>query len=411
MNRFEFSGKLKTILLVGMVIGLISLVVEFFVLGDDYHSQFWGDVVLNNTFFIGMSLTALFAMSAFITAWAGWYSVFKRLFEAINAFLVPGAIIMLIIALGNYFGWHHLYLWADDHMVEHDKIINGKSEFLNKNMFLMATVFFVGIWLFWRYKLRSLSLLEDAGVKGDFSAHRKMRNWAATFLPIAGYSSAVLIWLWVMSIEVHWYSTMYAWYTASSWFVGMFSVLIIMLIYLKDKGYFEMVTKEHVHDLGRYLFAFSIFWTYLFFDQYMLIWFGNNGEETVHFKIQQGNYPVIFYTIIILNFIVPFLGLMINSAKKTNWILVVVASLTFIGHWLDSWLNVKPFVAEVVEHFDHAHGIENHVHLFPYPNLPEIGVMIGFLSLFLYVTFVSLSKANLIPENDPYIEESIHHHA
>ena len=87
MNRFEFSGKLKTILLVGMVIGLISLVVEFFVLGDDYHSQFWGDVVLNNTFFIGMSLTALFAMSAFITAWAGWYSVFKRLFEAINAFL------------------------------------------------------------------------------------------------------------------------------------------------------------------------------------------------------------------------------------------------------------------------------------------------------------------------------------
>lgn len=406
MNRFEFSGKLKTILLVGIIIGLISLIVQYFVLGDDLHSQFWSDIVLNNTYFLGMALTALFALAAFITAWAGWFSVFKRLFEAFNAFLVPGAIIMLILALGNYFDWHHLYLWADPHHVETDTIIQGKSAFLNKNMYLMATVFFLGVWLFYRYKIRSLSLLEDAGVKGDFSAHRKMRNWAATFLPIAGYTSAVLIWLWIMSIEVHWYSTMYAWYTSASWFVGMLSILIIVLIYLKGKGYFEMVTKEHIHDMGKYLFAFSIFWTYLYFDQYMLIWFGNIGEETVHFKVQQGEYPVIFYSILILNFIVPFLGLMINAAKKSYVVLIVVSILTFIGHWLDMWLNIKPFVAEVT-----AEVTGHHAHLSHYPNIVEIGTMIGFLSLFLYVMFVSLSKANLVPENDPYLEESIHHHA
>ena len=158
MNRFEFSGKLKTILLVGMAIGLVSLIVEYFVMGDDVHSQFWSDIILNNTYFIGMALTALFAMAAFITAWAGWFSVFKRLFEALNAFLVPGAIIMLIVALGNYFGWHHLYLWADDHHVEHDAIIQGKSAFLNKNMYLMATVLLVGVWLFYRYKLGKASV-------------------------------------------------------------------------------------------------------------------------------------------------------------------------------------------------------------------------------------------------------------
>lgn len=406
MNRFEFSGKLKTLLLVGIVIGLISLIVEYFVVGDEVHSQFWGDIILNNSYFMGMALMALFAMSSFIAAWAGWYSVLKRLLEAVQAFLIPGAIIIFIVALGNYFDWHHLYLWNDPEHVAHDEIIQGKAAFLNKNTYMIMTVFFVGLWLLYKYKLRSLSLLEDAGAKGDFSAHQKMRNWSGTFLPIAGYSSALLIWLWLMSIEVHWYSTMYAWYTASSWFVGVLAIMISMLIYLKGLGYFELVTKEHIHDLGKFLFAFSIFWTYLFFDQFMLIWFGNVGEETVHFKIQQYEYPVIFYAIIIMNFIIPFLGLMINAAKKTNWVLLVVSLIVFVGHWLDMWLNVKPFVREVT-----AEVTGKHEHLSHYPSLPEIGVMIGFLSLFLFVSFKCLSKAPLLPENDPYLEESIHHHA
>ncbi|HHH52242.1 MAG TPA: hypothetical protein ENK91_01165, partial [Bacteroidetes bacterium] len=255
MNRFEFSGKLKTILFIGMAIGLISLLVEYFVFSDDVHSLFWGDILLNNAYFMGMALMALFAMAAFITAWAGWWVVFKRLFEAFNAFLIPGAVIMLILAIGNYFGWHHLYLWADSHFAEHDEVISGKSGFLNNNMFLLLNVIFIGIWLFWRYKLRKLSLEEDNGVKGDFSYHRKMRNWAATFLPIAGYSSAIMIWQWLMSVEPHWYSTMYAWYTSASWFVGSLSLMILVLIYLKKQSYLEFVTKEHIHDLGKYLFA------------------------------------------------------------------------------------------------------------------------------------------------------------
>ena len=405
MNRFEFSGKLKTTLLIGIVIGVVSLIAQFFMHHDDMHNQFWGDILLNNFYFMGMALVALFALAAFITAWAGWYVVFKRLMEAFTAFLIPGAVIMLILAIGNYFGWHHLYLWADEKFVEHDEVIHGKSAFLNKDMYLLATIVFVGIWLLYRYKLRSLSLEEDKLVKGDFSAHRKMRNWAATFLPIAGYTSAILIWLWVMSIEVHWYSTLYAWYTAASWFVGFLALLILTLIYLKSKGYFEYVTKEHIHDLGKYLFAFSIFWAYLFFDQYMLIWFGNVGEETAHFKLQQTEYPVLFFTILILNFAIPFLVLMVNTAKKTYWILILVSVLTFIGHWFDMWLNIKPYLREVTSEIT-----GHHVHGAAFPGLAEIGVMIGFLSLFLFVTFKCLSKASLLPENDPYLEESLHHH-
>ena len=405
MNRFEFKSRLRTILMIGIGIGLISLIVQFFVTGDELKSQFWGDVLLNNTFFMGMSLMALFTLAAFITAWAGWYTVFRRLLEVFNVFLIPGAIIMLLLAIGNYLGWHHLYLWADDHMVEHDEVIQGKAPFLNKNIYLMATILFVGFWLFVRWKLKNLTNLEQAGVQGDYSYHRKMRNWSAVFLPVAGYTSALLIWLWIMSVEVHWYSTLYAWYTAASWFVAMISMFIIVLVLLKKNGYFELVTKQHIHDLGKFLFAFSIFWTYLFFDQYMLIWFGNVGEETAHFKLQQTEYPFLFFTILVLNFIVPFLGLMINTAKKTYWVLLTVAVLTFIGHWFDMYLNLKPYVAEGVHHITgEAH------HVFPFPNLMEIGTMIGFLSLFLFLVFNSLSKVELVPENDPYLQESIHHH-
>lgn len=405
MNRFEFKSRLKSYLYIGMVIGVISLIIQYFFTADEYKSQFWSDILLNNTFFLGLSLMALFTLAAFITAWAGWYTVFRRLLEAFNIFLFPGAVVMLLIGIGNYLGWHHLYLWADEHIVEHDRIIQGKSGFLNNHMYFFLSALFLCLWLVFRWKLKNLAHLEDAGVHGDFSYHRRMRNWAAVFLPVAGYTSAVMIWLWIMSVEVHWYSTLYAWYTAASWFVAMISLFIITLIYLKKQGYFHLVTDQHIHDLGKFLFAFSVFWTYLFFDQYMLIWAGNIGEETAHFKLQQTEYPFLFFTILILNFVVPFLGLMINTAKKTYWVLITVAILTFFGHWLDMYLNLKPYVAEVVHHLN---GKTHEV--FPFPDLLELGSMIGFLSLFMYFVFRALSSVDLLPSNDPYLDESIHHH-
>ncbi len=409
MNRFEFSNRLRIVLSIGIVIGIISLLVGYFTSGDDYHSQFWSDVLLNNTYFIGISLMALFTLSAFITSWAGWYVVFKRLLEAFSVFLFAGAIIMLIIALGNYFGWHHLYLWADEQIVANDSVIQAKSPFLNKNVFFFVIVFSIGIWMFWRTMLRRLSLREDMGIKGDHFLHKKSRIWAATFLPVFGVTSAIVIWLWIMSIEVYWYSTIFAWYIASSWFVGMISLLIIVLIFLKSKGYFELVSKEHIHDLGKFLFAFSIFWAYLYYDQYMLIWFGNLGEETSHFKLQQDYYSFIFYLILVLNFVIPLLGLMVNTAKRINWILITVSVLTFLGHWLDFWINIKPYTAKVIAQFYKVSNADFKTNLFSYPNLIDVGVMIGFLCLFLYLTLISLAKVALHSPNDPYLEESIRH--
>jgi hypothetical protein len=323
---------------------------------------------------------------------------------------------MAILGLGNYFHWHHLYHWADEQAVAEDVILSGKASFLNKEWYLIGGLVIMGIWIFFRQKIRSLSIQEENASDKDFKHHKQQRIYAAAFLPIVGFSSAAMIWLWIMSLDAHWYSTLFAWYSAASWFVAVTALLIITLIYLKKQGYYAQVTDQHLHDLGKFLFAFSIFWTYLWFSQFMLIWYANVGEETTYFLTRKTDWPVLFYGNVIINFIVPFLALMINSSKKHHLWMIIISAIVFVGHWLDFFLMVKPGVLHTAhEALAHAgeHGTEVAHHLpagFGMPGLLEIGTFIGFLCLFMYLVFNSLSKANLVSESDPYLEESIHHH-
>ena len=417
MTRFAFNGRLKTIFYAGMAIGLLSLVLTFFIGDDELHSRFWSNVLHNASFFTGLSLMALFFLSASITAWAGWYVLFKRLWESFTIFLVVGIILMTIIGLGNYFHWHHLYHWADDESVVSDAILSGKSSFLNKEWYLIGGLIIMAIWIFFRQRIRALSLKEEKNPSTDFREHRRLRIYAAAFLPIVGFSSAAMIWLWLMSLDAHWYSTLYAWYSAASWFVAVVALLIIALIYLKKQGYYEQVTNEHIHDLGKFLFAFSIFWTYLWFSQFMLIWYANIGEETTYFKTRKDEWPVLFYGNVLINFVFPFLALMVNTFKRKHTWMVIVASIVFIGHWLDFFLMIKPGVLHTAEeamaHAADGHAAELAHHIpagFGFPGLLEIGTFIGFLSLFIFLVFNSLSKENLVSQADPYLEESLHHH-
>jgi hypothetical protein len=292
----------------------------------------------------------------------------------------------------------------------------------------------MGIWIFFAWKMRQLSLDEDKNGDASFEHHRKIRIYSAAFLPIAGFSSAAVIWFWIMSIDAHWYSTLFAWYTGASWFVAAMASTIILIAYLKGKGYLQNVTQEHLHDLGKYLFAFSIFWTYLWFSQYMLIWYGNVGEETVYFQERQENYPVLFYGNLLLNFIAPFFVLMRNDTKRKYGTMVFASVVVFFGHWWDFFQMIKPGARLTAMHAMEHHGgegahhgaehaatelpghTEAAMHAMPFemgftiPGLLELGTMLGFLALFIYVILNQLSKAPLTPKNDPYLEESMHHH-
>ena len=171
---------------------------------------------------------------------------------------------------------------------------------------------------------------EDQNGDGSYAHHKNLRVYAAIFLPIVGFSSAAMIWQWVMSLDSHWYSTLFAWYTATSWFVSMISLTILLLIWLKSNGYYKEVNENHIHDLGKFLFAFSVFWTYLWFSQFMLIWYANIGEETIYFKERYNNYPVLFFGNLAINFLVPFLILMRNDTKRKFGSVGIAVSYTHL---------------------------------------------------------------------------------
>lgn len=503
--QFEFGSKLKRVLLGGMVLGVVCLALSF--VGDDeYHTRFWTNWLHNSVYFTGIAFTAMLFLSAQITAFAGWMVTFKRVWEAMSQFMWVGIILMGVIVVGVWGHFHHLYHWntpglGDPNSPLYDKILAGKLSFLNPVWFTVGVVGFLALWYFWAKNLRQASVDQDTMETSAFDYNKKQRKWAASFLPIGGFLSTVFLWQSVMSIDSHWYSTMFAWYSMISMLLGGISLTIMLLIYLKSLGYMEYITQNHLHDLGKYLFGISVFWAYLWFDQFMLIWYANIGEETIYFKERMVHYPVLFWGNLLLNFVTPFLILMRNDTKRKFGTMFFVSVIVFFGHWWDFFYMIKPgartaaFEAkEIAEgRFSHhlgattlndhipaaaeshdapaalpaeghdaivhtaaeghdsattavaaethteaahaaapvaghdaqtnaghgdGHGAEAETHHGPdksfklgysFPGFPELGLMIGFLSLFLYFFFWQLSKAPLLPAKDPYLEESLHH--
>lgn len=418
MNQFTLQVKQRNFLFGLMIVGLLCMVITFMT-DDALHTRFWTNYLHNTIFFTGIGFISLFILAAFTTSWAGWYVGMKRLWESFSLFLIPGLVLLLIVIAGLWGHFHHLYHWADEGEVAKDAVLQGKSGFLNKGWYTFGTLIIVGVWIWFATRIRALSVEEDEhgkGIADNFSHHRKIRTWSAIFLPIAGFSSAAMIWQWLMSLDAHWYSTLFAWYTGASWFIAAMALTILLLIYLKGQGYFAHVTTDHIHDLGKFLFAISIFWTYLWFSQFMLIWYANVGEETVYFHERRENYPVLFYGNLVLNFFLPFLILIRNDAKRKAGIIITGAVLTFLGHWIDFFLMVKPGARHTAAEALGSHSPEIGEHGvsfamgFNIPGFLEIGTMLGFLGFFLYFVLKRLEKASLLPKNDPYLQESTHHH-
>lgn len=417
MNQFTFEAKDKKLYIGAMLLGLVCLIITYFT-DDAYHSRFWSNFLHNSVFFTGVGFLALFILSAKLLAYSGWHTAFKRVWESFSLFIIVGLVLMLVVIAGLWGHLHHLYHWSDASEVAKDPLLQAKSGFLNPLMYTIFTILILGIWHLFAVKLRKLSTSQDEnGSPMDFSFNKKMKMWGAIFLPVGGFTSAAVVWFWIMSVDSHWYSTLFAWYVTASWLVSLLALTIIFLIIMKGKGYFEMVTEEHLHDLGKYLFGFSIFWTYLWFSQYMLIWYGNVGEETVYYQTRIQEYPTMFYGNLLINFVLPFFVLMRNDTKRKVGTLMLASIALVFGHWIDFFQMIKPGVYHTaMEAAASASGEAAHAHAhgfaagFTIPGLLEIGTFIGFLGLFFYYSFSRLEKAALVPQNDPYLQESYHHH-
>lgn len=403
-EKYTVPKRFNSMAITLMVIGLLAIVGLYATQGSksDVHAQarFWGSLLQNSVYFLLVVNAAMFFICATTLAWGGWQMSFRRVSEAISACVpVVGTICGVILLLICFGGNHEIYHWTDVEHVKHDKILSFKSGFLNKNFFAVMTVLTIVAWSLLGRKMRKLSQETDnkpLNIEEGKKYIWKNTVWAAIYIIVFSLTVMSSIpWLWLMSIDAHWYSTMYSWYTFASTFVAGVALITLFVIFLKNNNYLELTNEEHLHDLGKFMFAFSIFWTYLWFSQFMLIWYANIPEETTYFKPRaQGMYSGIFWLMFIINFLAPLLIFMSRDAKRNYATLTFMSLLIIFGHWLDFFQMVFP-----------GHQKE-HVPMI----LWDFGVALGFVGLIMFLTGRALSKTPLLAKNHPFIKESVIHH-
>ena len=381
-NRFVFKKNIKIVLIACIVIGVLALAMGLFSKNIE-DGRFWANLLLNNYYFLALSLGGIFFVSVHALGESGWHTSIQRVPEALGGFIPVAGILMLLTFIP---GMHHMYHWT--HTEHLDAILEGKKAYLNVPFFYIRFFVYFAVWTLLSYYLRKLSVQMDTN--SDTKFYKKHRTLSAVFIVFFAISSSTSSWDWLMSIDAHWFSTLFGWYIFSGFLVSTIAVSILILIFLKSRGYMKHVNKEHMHDLGKYLFAFSILWAYLWFSQYLLIWYSNIPEETVYYVQRLKDYNTLFFVNLVLNFVIPFIILMTRNSKRMDLILGVTSAIIYVGHWVDYYLVIMPGLT----------GKQLSIGIF------EVALNVGYIGVFLMVVFYYLSKADLIP----YFKESLDYH-
>jgi len=396
-EQFEFTGKVKTLSIVGIVLGAAAIAFGFLAGDKVMHERTFANLLLMAYYFACVCMSGTFFLAVQYVAQAGWSASILRVPQAM-AKTLPIAAVILIVVISAGLYTHNLYHhWHADGLTDpnspnYDSLIAGKSVFLNVPFFLGRQVVFLGVYSIFSTLFVKFSYNED--LAGGLNSYRKSFKNACIFLVIYGFTTPIFAFDTIMSLEAHWFSTMFGWYNFAAMWVSSLATIAIIIILLRRAGYMQWVNNSHLHNLGQFIFGFSIFWTYVWFAQFLLIYYANMPEETVYFYKRFEYYKFWFFLNLAMNFLAPVLLLMDRDNKRTDAKLLFVAIVVLLGHWVDYYQMIMPGAVE-----DGHNGF----------GIVEIGTAIGFVGLFTFTVLTALSKKPLIAKNHPLLQESLHH--
>lgn len=367
-----------------MALGVIGLVYGF--LTDTQRT--WANLLMDNYYFLSLALGAAFFFSLQYITQSGWSAMFRRIPEALMAYIPYAAIIMLVM----FFGLHDLYQWSNPDIMAHDELLMHKAPFLNIPFFMIRIVVFFGAWILLTRYLRKLSLQEDN--LGGLAMFDKMEFWSKVFIFVLALSFSIASFDWIMAIDSHWVSTIFAFKNFAAAFYHGTALVALIAIILHKKGYFKDMNEYHLLDFSRYMFILCIIWGYLYFSQFALIWFGNIPEETIYYAERWDNgWKIFFFANFAINWFIPFIALLPQKFDKNINFVYFISILLLFGLYIDIFEQVMPYFT-----------------LTPKFGIIELGILAGMAGLFLFAFSKALAKAPLIAKNHPYLEESIQHH-
>jgi hypothetical protein len=350
--------------------------------------RIWPSLLLVTYFLVSTALAGAFFVALQYVAGAGWSVALRRVPETL-AMLLPAAGTAFILVL---LVRPSLYPWAI-HEGGHEALQGFKAFWLNRPFFLARAAVYLALWIGLVLAIVRSSRRQDSDGALEHTARNE--KLSAVFIVVFALTFSLAAFDWIMSREPHWSSTIFGIYNFAGMFLGGLAAMSVLAVWLERLGPLHGVLNEsHLHDLGRLLFAFSTFWAYIWFSQYMLVWYADFPEETVYYTRRlHGAWEPLFLLNFLLNWVVPFLALLSRTAKRSAGVLLKVGLVVLIGRWLDLYLMIVPPQAP--------------------ERLPlglwEVGPLVAAVGLGLLAFFHYLRQASVVPLRDPFLAESLGH--
>lgn len=391
-GSLRLNPRFKTIMIVFTLIGVLSFGLA---LMTHHGEAAWSALLINHFYFMSLAVGGLFFTAIQWATNAMWSAPVRRISESFTAYL-PFVLISFIVLV---FGLHEIYEWTHLEVVVKDHILSGKTSYLNTPFFIIRTILAVGLWVFFARKLVGNSIAQDSMPVGSEASNRivgQNRKLAPAFLILFAMSFTLLSFDLIMSLQPHWFSTIFGVYCFAGLFYSVLAMTAAVTIVLRRKGVLNgIINDNHIHDLGKFMFAFTVFWAYIGFSQFMLIWYANLPEETGYYILRfQGHWKEISIFLLVGKFLVPFFFLLPRDAKRNEKRVFRVAIFMLVAQWIDLMWMVQPVFFESGPHF----------------GWPELGITLGFIGVFGLLVSRFLSKHNVIAVGDPRLSESLNHH-